>query len=147
MRDLASVFRALADETRLKMLAALFAHDELCVCDFSAALGISQSKASRHLQYLKHAGLLTDCRAGLWAFYRVASDLDAERKALLGAVRRLLAARDLSELEEQVMRTVARRGETLPACRPPARRGRKIARGLREDRPLPVAGRVLSSRR
>ncbi len=52
MRGLAQVFRALADETRLEMLALVMSHGELCVCDLEQVLGISQSKSSRHLRYL-----------------------------------------------------------------------------------------------
>ena len=91
MRDLADVFKALAEETRLEILALLANHGELCVCDLQEVLGIIQSKTSRHLQYLKHAGLLTDRRAGLWVHYRIAAGLDPERKAIVAVLRRLLA--------------------------------------------------------
>jgi ArsR family transcriptional regulator len=133
MRDLAAIVRALADETRLRMLSLLFSHGELCVCDFSGTLEVNQSKASRHLQYLKHAGLLTDRRAGLWVYYRVAPDLDPERKALLATVRRLLSARDLSELEDQFERWMARKSEKAPVCPVPRQHGKK-ATALREAR-------------
>lgn len=134
MRDLASVLRALADETRLRMLALVFAHDEVCVNELTEALAISQSKASRHLQYLKHAGLLRDRRAGLWAFYGVAPDLDAERKAVLGTMRRLLTGRDVSQIDERLQRAMARRGETAVVGPLSGRRRKKTARTLREDR-------------
>lgn len=62
MRNLASVFRALADETRLQMLALIMKYEELCVCDFVNVLEITQSKASRHLRYLLNAGFLQDRR-------------------------------------------------------------------------------------
>jgi ArsR family transcriptional regulator, arsenate/arsenite/antimonite-responsive transcriptional repressor len=45
--------------------------EELCVCDIMGALGITQSKASRHLRYLFNAGLVTDRREGLWMYYRI----------------------------------------------------------------------------
>jgi ArsR family transcriptional regulator len=60
MRTLSNVFKALSDETRLQMLGLLFRSGELCVCDFIEVLGISQSKASRHLRYLVNAGLVVD---------------------------------------------------------------------------------------
>ena len=55
MRDAAQFFKVLADEARLKMLWLLLNHRELCVCDFMAALEITQSKASRHLGTMRHA--------------------------------------------------------------------------------------------
>jgi ArsR family transcriptional regulator len=108
MKDLAARFAALADPTRLEMLALLLSHDELCVCDFVEGLGITQSKASRHLRTLYHAGLLDDRRAGLWVHYRVAPNLDPERKALLAVVRRIFEKRDLSGLERRLEAWFAR---------------------------------------
>ena len=64
MKDAAQFFKVLADEARLKIIWLLFHHEELCVCDIMAALGITQSKASRHLATLKHAGLVTDRKEG-----------------------------------------------------------------------------------
>ena len=67
MKDVAQFFKVLADEARLQMLWLLFNHQELCVCDFVAALEITQSKASRHLRTLWHGGLVTDRKDGLWS--------------------------------------------------------------------------------
>ena len=69
MREIASIFKVLADEARLKMLWLLFNRRELCVCDFIEVLGITQSKASRHLRILYRAGIVTDRRDGLWVYY------------------------------------------------------------------------------
>jgi len=52
MKKEAQLFKSLADETRLKILWLLMAKEELCVCDIMGVLGITQSKASRHLRYL-----------------------------------------------------------------------------------------------
>lgn len=57
MKAEARLFKSLADETRLKILWLLKGHEELCVCDIMRVLGITQSKASRHLRYLYHLGL------------------------------------------------------------------------------------------
>lgn len=65
MRRTAELLKALGDETRLKMLWLMLNHRELCVCDFVEVLQITQSKASRHLRNLYHAGLVNDRRAGL----------------------------------------------------------------------------------
>ena len=62
------LFKALSDETRLKIVILLHKR-ELCVCQIEAALGISQTKASRHLSLLRRAGLLKARREGLWMYY------------------------------------------------------------------------------
>lgn len=69
MKNEARLFKSLADETRLKILLLLMGEDELCVCDIMRVLGITQSKASRHLRYLYHLGLVGDRREGLWMYY------------------------------------------------------------------------------
>ncbi len=68
MSEAVKLFKALADETRLRILN-LLCRQELCVCQIVEALGIGQSKASRHLATLRHAGLVTDRREGLWMYY------------------------------------------------------------------------------
>jgi len=93
MRDAALFFRVLADEARLKIVWLLFHHEELCVCDIMAALGITQSKASRHLATLKHAGLVTDRKDGLWSYYALCSAEDELAKTHLALLRRSLADR------------------------------------------------------
>jgi ArsR family transcriptional regulator len=118
MRDLAAVFKALADETRLEILALLASHGELCVCDLQQVLGIIQSKTSRHLQYLKHAGLLTNRRAGLWVHYRIAAGLDPERKAILAVLRRVLANGRATALEERFQRWSERKAREGASCGP-----------------------------
>jgi ArsR family transcriptional regulator, arsenate/arsenite/antimonite-responsive transcriptional repressor len=71
MKYEARFFKALADETRLQILWLLMVKEELCVCDIMGVLGITQSKASRHLRYLFNLGLVTDRREGLWMYYRI----------------------------------------------------------------------------
>jgi ArsR family transcriptional regulator len=93
MRDAAQFFKVLADEARLKIIWLLFHHDELCVCDVMAALGITQSKASRHLATLKHAGLVTDRKDGLWSHYALRPVEDDLAKTHLALLRRSLADR------------------------------------------------------
>lgn len=62
-----SVFKALSDETRLRIYLLL--KNELCVCQIQVALAISQTKVSRHLTVLRNAGLVTARREGLWMYY------------------------------------------------------------------------------
>lgn len=68
MRDLVKVFKALSDETRIRLLK-LLQQRELCVCELMQALNMTQSRVSRNLGILKDAGLVKDRRDGLWVHY------------------------------------------------------------------------------
>src|ERR1700716_1668581 len=68
--EMESLFKALADATRLRILGLLLA-GEVCVCDIHESLKIPQSKASRHLAYLRRSGLVETRRDGLWIHYRL----------------------------------------------------------------------------
>ena len=73
MEKTTDVLKALSDETRLWILNLLYER-ELCVCDVMATLQISQAKASRHLIYLKNAGLAKDRKKAQWVSYSVLKD-------------------------------------------------------------------------
>lgn len=62
------MFRAFSDRTRLRILH-LLRHGELCVCDIVDVLGVPQPKASRHLAYLRKAGLVISRKGGYWTYY------------------------------------------------------------------------------
>jgi ArsR family transcriptional regulator len=68
---LSRLFKALGDETRLRIVA-LLAHGELCVAHIEDALGLSQPNASRHLSILSNAGVVTRRRADRWVYYKLA---------------------------------------------------------------------------
>jgi ArsR family transcriptional regulator len=70
MQNEAKIFKALADETRLRILALLL-EGELCVCELIAALELPQSTTSRHLAYLRNSGWVNDRRQGVWMYYRI----------------------------------------------------------------------------
>jgi ArsR family transcriptional regulator, arsenate/arsenite/antimonite-responsive transcriptional repressor len=70
VRPLTRLFRALGDETRLRIVA-LLSHGELCVCHLEAALDLSQSNASRQLGILKAAGIVDSRREGTWVYYSI----------------------------------------------------------------------------
>lgn len=93
MRDAAQFFKVLADEARLKMLWLLLNHRGLCVCDIMAALEITQSKASRHLSTLRHAGLVTSRKDGLWSYYTLCPVEDDLARNHLEVLRASLAKR------------------------------------------------------
>jgi ArsR family transcriptional regulator len=70
MRDFARLFKALSDETRIRILKVLLER-ECCVCEVMQALDISQSRASRNLGMLEDAGFIKSRRDGLWIVYSV----------------------------------------------------------------------------
>lgn len=88
VRPLSQVFRALGDETRLRIVA-LLVHGELCVCHLEKALGLSQPNASRQLGILKHAGIVDSRRDGTWVYYRLTRQthalVDSQLRALVRA--------------------------------------------------------------
>jgi ArsR family transcriptional regulator len=104
MRELADTFKALSDETRLQMMALLLENDELCVCDFVGALGLTQSKASRHLRYLYNAGLVKDRREGVWTHYRLTPRPSPKHEILLEALDRALSEKDKADLGMRLLK-------------------------------------------
>ena len=93
MKNTASLYKALGDETRLQMLWLLMNQRELCVCDFMEVLAVTQSKASRHLRTLYHAGLVDDRRPGLWVYYSLRKTDDPLAQSTLRAMKANLASR------------------------------------------------------
>jgi ArsR family transcriptional regulator len=82
LERLEGVFRALADRTRLRILA-LLAGGEVCVCEIHESLGLPQPTVSRHLAYLRSAGLVTGRKEGLWVHYNLATPDDPLTRAVL----------------------------------------------------------------
>ena len=70
-----SFFKMLADSTRLRCLMLMQAEGELCVCELTHTLNLSQPKISRHLAHLREAGVLVARRNGTWMYYRINPDL------------------------------------------------------------------------
>ena len=79
-----TMFMALADRTRLRLLH-LMAQGEVCVNVFTEALGESQPKVSRHLAYLRNAGLVDTRRHGKWIYYSISWPADEELASVLDA--------------------------------------------------------------
>jgi ArsR family transcriptional regulator, arsenate/arsenite/antimonite-responsive transcriptional repressor len=103
MKHEARFFKALADETRLQILWLLMWKEELCVCDIIRTLGITQSKASRHLRYLFNVGLVSDRREGLWMNYRLAVPQGSDRDRFIKLLGEMLAAApDAKALREKL---------------------------------------------
>jgi ArsR family transcriptional regulator len=95
MQDLLNVFKALSEETRLRIVK-LLEHGELCVCDIVAALDMIQPKVSFHLAALKEAGLIKDRKQGKWVHYKI-DDSDIFRRFLLLSTLERISAETVSE--------------------------------------------------
>lgn len=76
------LFRALADPTRLRLIN-LIAEQEICVCYFVEVLAAPQPKISRHLAYLRRAGIVSARREGKWMHYRLAAPADRHAASIL----------------------------------------------------------------
>ena len=96
MKRLEDIFKALSEETRLRIMALVFRHGHLCPCEVEQVLGVTQSKASRHLRYLRNAGLLEDRRDGLIVNYHLPREADPVSVAVLGFLEGLLAERTVA---------------------------------------------------
>ncbi len=117
LSEMESLFRALADATRLRILGLLMT-GEVCVCDIHESLKIPQSKASRHLAYLRRSGLVETRRSGLWIHYRLGKLEDPVLAAILDSVRHALTHADTVRHDAQ--RLQKRTGCCLPAPGEPA---------------------------
>jgi ArsR family transcriptional regulator len=85
VRPLTRLFRALGDETRLRIVA-LLSHGELCVCHIEKALDLSQPNVSRQLGILRAAGVVDARREGTWVYYALAPQEHEAVDAMLGAL-------------------------------------------------------------
>lgn len=108
MKVLEDYFKGLSDVTRLRIMNLLL-QGELCVCDIQRIVNGSQPTVSRHLNYLKHSGLVLDRRDGLRVFYRVAKEKSTDLKALHQFLRKVFKGKsvledDLKDLKDAMAR-------------------------------------------
>lgn len=94
------LFSALADKTRLRLLN-LMRRDEICVCFFTEALGESQPKISRHLAYLRSAGLVKARREGKWMHYSIDWPRDETARGLLDNLLEWLSDKEDMQAEHE----------------------------------------------
>lgn len=102
----------------------LLLHEELCVCELAAVVGVSQSAVSQHLRRLKTVGLVRERRRGQWVFYRGnAAPLEELARSLMGY--KTTAPQDQAELKEVWDRVLAVKRQNLCGLpSPEVRRGR-----------------------
>ena len=118
--QLEELFKALADATRLRILGLLMA-GEVCVCDIHETLRVPQAKASRHLAYLRRAGLVTTRREGLWIYYSLAKSADPIIETIADATTHVLGhvetlRRDAERFEKRTGCCVPLAGSLGLAC-------------------------------
>jgi ArsR family transcriptional regulator len=102
--EMDKLLRALADRTRLRLLN-LIGDDEVCVCFFVEILGESQPKISRHLAYLRRAGIVGVRREGKWMHYRVINPPNPHAARVLSEVRACLAEdKEMQRERERLVR-------------------------------------------
>jgi ArsR family transcriptional regulator len=121
------LFSALADPTRLRILGLLLT-GEVCVCHIHESLKIPQPKASRHLAYLRRAGLVETRRDGLWIHYRLAVAADPVLRIIQQAVAQAL--RHAEAIKKDAGRLEVKTGCCLPVVGEWGERGE---RGERQD--------------
>lgn len=78
MDMLLSMFKALADKNRLRVIAALLQHKELCACQLTELLGVAGATASRHLAQLQNAGFIEGRKDGRWVYFRLSEQLPCD---------------------------------------------------------------------
>lgn len=117
MQELEGYFKGLADRNRMRIINLLL-HGELCVCDIQRILEASQPNVSRHLNYLKHSGLVLHHREGFRVFYRLSEEGDPTLKGLRGFLCGAFKTEKTLQADLRKLRQAIRGG----ACAVPPRR-------------------------
>ncbi len=112
VKDLVTIFKALSDETRLRILK-LLEHGELCVCDMVAAFDMIQPKVSFHLATLKAAGLVKDRREGKWMHYKI-DDSDLFKRLLLLSIMEKIPEETLKEDRKRLKEFMKSKAQVIP---------------------------------
>lgn len=100
LNEMENLFLALGDKTRLRLLN-LMREDEVCVCFFTEVLGESQPKVSRHLSYLRNAGIVSARRDGKWIHYRIEEPKDSFTAQILRDTLQWLASQTETQNDYQ----------------------------------------------
>ena len=91
LKKITKILKALADESRIRMLALLKERNGLCVCEITDIIGLSQPTISSHLKKLQDAEIITYSKDGLWVNYSLDENMDKEVEQLLGALVHMLS--------------------------------------------------------
>ncbi len=113
----ANCFKCLSDETRLRCMMLLHSQSELCVCELTQALDLSQPKISRHLAQLRQCGLLLDTRRGQWVYYRINPDLSDWVLTILDVSAAALDNHERYQIDRVRLNTMSVRPAESVCCR------------------------------
>lgn len=106
MKDYIEIFKALGDETRLRILYLLIkANSELCCCELTDSLEVPQYNISRHLRILKQAGLVESRKEGRWVYFHITKDKNPFHTGIIKAVSSIpqsLLVKDENELKKRL---------------------------------------------
>jgi len=91
LKKITKILKALADESRIRVLALLKERNGLCVCEITDIIGLSQPTISSHLKKLQDAEIITYSKDGLWVNYSLDENMDKEVEQLLGALVHMLS--------------------------------------------------------
>jgi ArsR family transcriptional regulator len=86
IKIITKAIKAISDENRMRIIGLLDSRDDLCVCEITAIIGLSQPTISSHLKLLESAGLIEHKKDGLWVNYSISGDMDPDIKAILDGV-------------------------------------------------------------
>jgi ArsR family transcriptional regulator len=101
MKKVTQIFKALSDPTRVRIVWLLQFGGELCVCDLMSVLALPQSTVSRHLAYLRHAGLVNGQRKGIWMYYRLPEAPGQLLHQIMGIMQAVTREQELAVQDRQ----------------------------------------------
>ena len=133
-QQMAALLKACADQTRLRLLHLMAREGEVCVCHLVDVLGTNQPKVSRHLAYLKRAGLISDRKDGLWVHYRLAESLSDHTRRVLDCLNSCCAEAlemqdDLTKLRKVCMMQPIVKLTSRATIATPSNQETKVAKG------------------
>lgn len=109
-----TLFKCLADETRLRCMALLQQEGKLCVCELTYALDMLQPKISRHLAQLRQCNLLVDSREGQWVYYQLSPNLPDWVVSIITAASKELG--DKQQRDQARLAAMPGRPEMISCC-------------------------------
>jgi len=111
-----TLFKCLADETRLRCVVLLHKEGRLCVCELTYALDLLQPKISRHLAQLRQSNLLLDSREGQWVYYQINHELPVWAFEILDAAAKQFATHAKQQKDSDRLHAMGARPEMMKYC-------------------------------
>ncbi|MEZ0576160.1 ArsR/SmtB family transcription factor [Halodesulfovibrio aestuarii] len=105
MQKITQTLKALSDQNRIRIIAALMEHNELCACQLTELLGIAGATVSRHLGILHYAELVQFRKEGRWVFYRLGKGIEYSQQLLDWIHEKAITSKELQQDREQ-LRTI-----------------------------------------